>query len=464
MAVHLPRRFARFLRCERGVVLPLVAVLIVVLIVLAGAAIDFARAINTRQAINHAIDNAALAVAYKASTTLMTQAQAEKHFEDYFNANIKGLYSDVTLGDRNIELINTEGRVVASASAEVPTFFIHHLDLMGADTDDLRKLAVSASSEASFPTRDAEVALVLDVTGSMGGNRITSLKKAAKGLVDTLLDDTVLPGNSRVRISVVPYSEGVNAQLPIKYQAKDTTVSAVVSDGQTTKCVTERMGADSDTDAPFSQKRSGKINYFGGGSSTCSKKPLMPLSAKKAEIEGAIEDMATGGGTAGHTGVAWGYYTLSPKWSELWTLVDKDSAPGEYFDDDRLKFLVLMTDGDFNRVFRPKGTRYNRSGRCKTSSGWVRVSRSGCGISPTTESGNSAKDICSSMKEQKNGLEKIRVYTIYFGNSETSAAAKIMKDCATDEKETYYSAKDQDDLIAAFAAIANDIQNIYLSR
>jgi len=58
---------------------------------------------------------------------------------------------------------------------------------------------------------------------------------------------------------------------------------------------------------------------------------------------------------------------------------------------------------------------------------------------------------------------KIKIYSIYFKNSSNTAAGKLMEYCASSSK-TYYLAKDQAQLIAAFQKIANEIQSIYLSR
>ncbi|OKL44618.1 pilus assembly protein TadG-related protein [Pseudovibrio exalbescens] len=463
------KRATGFLGCERGVVLPIAAVMIVILIVVAGAAIDFARAINTRQTLNHAMDNALLAVAREASTTIMTQAQAKSTFAAYFDANLQDgqLYDDVIRRTPEFSLDPIGGRVEASIIAEVPTFFIHHLDLMGYDTSELKSLSVRTSAQASFPTRNAEVTMVLDVTGSMR-NHMTDLKKAAKNLVTTLLPDAKTGSGSRVRIALVPYSEGVNGELTVTRIGPDIELSDLVSNGQARKhCLTERMGDDSTTDAPWNKKVNNRIEYFGGGSTGCpSKSTLVPLTSNKEKLKNEINKMSASGGTAGHTGIAWGYYTLSPNWASLWNSIDNGSMPADYYQDNDLKFIVLMTDGEFNTTFRKSGE-YKRSNwdwYCRSLSGWATIRYSGCGQNPVYDSEETAEDICDHMKETKNKNEKIRIYSVYFGRDDYSRPARLMKYCATDEDDTYYNAKSAEDLTAAFAQIAQDIKAIYLSK
>ncbi len=57
-------------------------------------------------------------------------------------------------------------------------------------------------------SKNVEVSLVLDVTGSMAGQRLSDLKARAKELVDIVVKDTQEPYYSKV--AIVPYSMGVN--------------------------------------------------------------------------------------------------------------------------------------------------------------------------------------------------------------------------------------------------------------
>ena len=84
----------RFSADRRGAVLPMLALVLVFLIVVAGAGIDFARAVNQRQAIARGLDAAMLAVARELSTRNMTDGEIKQFLEDnyeaYFGANAEG--------------------------------------------------------------------------------------------------------------------------------------------------------------------------------------------------------------------------------------------------------------------------------------------------------------------------------------------------------------------------------------
>ncbi len=70
------------------------------------------------------------------------------------------------------------------------------------------KLTVGAQSVVVRAANNLEIALVLDITGSMAGTRITDLKTAANDLVDIVVQDVQDPYYSKV--AIVPYSMGVN--------------------------------------------------------------------------------------------------------------------------------------------------------------------------------------------------------------------------------------------------------------
>src|SRR5450631_3332953 len=55
---------------------------------------------------------------------------------------------------------------------------------------------------------------------------------------------------------------------------------------------------------------------------------ITPLSNNKATLLAAINSLKAAGGTSGHIGTAWGWYTLSPNWATFWTeAAGSGSAP-----------------------------------------------------------------------------------------------------------------------------------------
>lgn len=101
------------------------------------------------------------------------------------------------------------------------------------------KLTVGAQSVVVRAANNLEIALVLDITGSMAGTRITDLRTAATDLVDIVVQDVQTPYYSKV--AIVPYSMGVNVDTyadavrgaipnsPLATAAWNTGVSKTVS-------------------------------------------------------------------------------------------------------------------------------------------------------------------------------------------------------------------------------------------
>ena len=453
------RQARRFALDRSGAILPLFAIVAIFAIVAGGAGLDFARAINQRQSIARGLDAAMLAVARELSIRNMTSAEIQSYldanYEAYFGANTKGSNagSEIII---DAPKIDTEARVIqVSARSRVPTYFIH---LAGFGPKELN---VAVDAEAVYP-KSVEATLVLDVTGSMGGSKISALRNAATSFVNTLVPPDIAPINEKVRIAVVPYASGVNIGSS---RATLATKGANATRSSYTDCVSERTGAQAYTDASYitasigpGTTRAGYRNgYFydyrgkinNSSSFVCPTAEVVPLtldpgsSSKAGTPLHTISRLSASGNTAGQTGVAWGWYTLSPNWSTLWP---SDSKPAAYTDERVLKYMLLMTDGDFNTWFdgplRVSRTTYD----------WI--ARTDQAATSTTR----ALALCDAIK--KSG---IRVITVGFQISSNSQAKKVMNDCASSPGD-YYLADNEAELNARFQAIANQIKSTYLSR
>ncbi len=122
-------------------------------------------------------------------------------------ANLKS-YPNVTLEeDQTSFTLSGDDVVIADARVQVKTLVANiFLPPYGQLMDDY--LPVGSHSEVDRSSRNIEVALVLDVTGSMGGQKIADLKTAAKELVDIIVQPVQTPYYSK--LALVPYSMGVN--------------------------------------------------------------------------------------------------------------------------------------------------------------------------------------------------------------------------------------------------------------
>lgn len=198
LAARLRQRVAGGARDERGAVAIIFALAIVVLVPLILGLFDVYTTTEQRARLQDALDAAAL---YAARSDLQTDAEIDALGDKALTANLK-LIRGATLLSSDFHLADNNTKVVASARIQplsiAPTVWAHP--------------PVTVGSEVVRNSKNLEVALVLDVTGSMkaanGGDKIGDLRTAAQKLVDIVVKDTQTPFYSKV--AVVPWSMGVN--------------------------------------------------------------------------------------------------------------------------------------------------------------------------------------------------------------------------------------------------------------
>src|SRR5680860_219514 len=182
-----------FARETKGNVAILFGLAIIPIILGVGVAVDYGRALSVRSRMADAADASALAVG---SWTDLSSAEIQTKAQQFFNAN----YPASSLGTASAVNVSVVGNdITVKVTGVVPTTFMK--------LANINSVNVGASSTVTKKQRKIELALVLDTTGSMdSGGKMTSLKSAAKKMVQTLFK-----GNkSDVKIAVVPFSGAVN--------------------------------------------------------------------------------------------------------------------------------------------------------------------------------------------------------------------------------------------------------------
>jgi Flp pilus assembly protein TadG len=170
------------------------ALMVVPLTAATGLAIDGGRAFLARFELSSALDSAALAVGSTSSDdNAVLNAVAQKFVDENFK--------QAPPGSVRLTLTPTKNVVTLSGTVDVDTVF---MPIMG-----VNHVNVSAEAEVRRGGGNVEVALVLDSTGSMAGQRMTDLKAAAKDLVDIVVSDSQSPWYSR--LALISYGDNVNA-------------------------------------------------------------------------------------------------------------------------------------------------------------------------------------------------------------------------------------------------------------
>jgi len=180
------------------------AISLPVLILMTVGGVDIHRASTVRANLQDALDAATLAAArspYTADSDLQRVGLAA------LKANLKA-FPEVTLSEDDTSFVMNDDDVVIATSKVSVKAIVAHIVLppYGRFMDDY--LLVRADSEVNRASRNIEVAMVLDLSGSMGGQRLVDLKNAAKDLVDLIVQPVQAPYYSKV--ALVPWSQSVN--------------------------------------------------------------------------------------------------------------------------------------------------------------------------------------------------------------------------------------------------------------
>ncbi len=408
-------RFDRFRRDERGSIAIIFGLSILLLAFAIGFSLDTAQAVRTSSKVANALDAASLAAARAMSENNLTPAEAQALALNYFKAQVAGLEGGAFDWSNFIADIDpATGTVTIKADISVPTSFARILDI--------KKVNFTKSSTSMFKMRNVELAMVLDVTGSMGGQKIVDLKMAAKDIVDIMLPAGKPALN---RIALAPYSASVNAG----------PYAALASDGESLDgCVVERNGGHAfDDDAPSGGRYSeAEKSPPDNPKYACPAAEIMPLSSDAVTIKTTINDLGVGGWTAGHLGLGWGWYLISPNWAPVWPAA---ADPKPYNDPNTVKAIILMTDGEFN-------TSYHNGAQNETSA-------------------QQAIDLCDNIKGPAFTGGNVVIYSVAFLSPPEAEAT--LQACATSPSH-YFSADNGTELRAAFQDIAKRLQSLRIAK
>jgi Flp pilus assembly protein TadG len=414
----------RFLDDQRGSVGIIFGVVSVALVLAAGTAIDYGRASAARSMLQNAADSASLvaarSIAKGETNAAKITAEARAVFRANFSTDLVGPIAD----DKIVVTSDMAAKkVTVNASTRIDTTLMKLADIAALD--------LTVSSTSLDETVNYEIALMVDVTGSMAdkttGNvtKIAKLKTSATKFLDMIMPaDGSLDG--RTRVAIAPFSEGVNAGAYAK----------AVTGGLSAKCAVEREGGYAYSDQPPTVAPLGVSAKAG-----CPAAAILPLTDKRSSLDATIKSLSATGTTAGHIGTAWARYLLSDKWGYLWP----SSAPVAAGTPGIKKIAILMTDGIYNTSY---------SGGVETVTG---------GTNPKAIT--AAKAMCAAMK-----TEGTVVYTIGF-QLDNAVAKDVLQDCASEVSnpdgtttKLFFDASDGDKLEAAYAEIARQLlQTLRLS-
>lgn len=473
----LGSRVQAFTRARNGAVGLWMAVAILPITLLVGAAADLRRVETLRGAVQDASDAAVLAAAkaYAAggstpdSQIAAAQAAAGRSLQGNLEAvreKLSGLEWQVLRDPGGA------GELVLVTRARVPLAFG---GLFG-----LSHLPVKTDSAATAgPMKNLEVALVLDNTGSMNDQgKIGVLRDATTGLIDQLVAATA--GNpdraNALKLALVPFSMSVRLDDPAAYRAAAWMTGSPMHasyagllpagadrferhdvNGGWRGCVESRpepldaqeggpasgsSWAPDDLYAPFTQPD-------GDPNAGCDLVPLKRLTSNTGAVRAAAQAMTAGQNTNVPLGLAWGWNALAPRGVGPFG----DGVP--YRHDKTIKSVILMTDGMNNIAYAntPDGGPYSGIGLPRQG----RIA--GIGAQTSSDDRSRALDarlaaLCTAMKERE-----VVIYTVRL----IDGPEDTLRGCATTTNH-YHNVTRAEDLPGVFSKIAGDIIALRLSR
>ncbi|HRD75072.1 MAG TPA: pilus assembly protein TadG-related protein, partial [Hyphomicrobiaceae bacterium] len=488
------------------------AIVMTVLVVLAGGAIDYGRWHAAYNRIQGSIDSAVLASG-RAVQLGLSNSEVIAVAERFYSRNRPvGLTRDGATFE-----IRNSSQIVGIVDAAVGTTF---LNLIGIGELPINIAARADLASGGSSGTNVELALMLDVTGSMcddgvgpcsSGTKLNALRAAATDLVNIVVWSDQSRYTSRValvpfstRVRMAPNGDGDTLMRNLTNMeatwsgwytfctegsgsggsetngtwACTRTETNNYSGWRIMPCVTDRTGPEEFTDAapgpftwlnahdgsrrPVSHDSGNDVPTSGlGGSSSdpgshwnynqdgsCSDIPnvdvVVPLTSDKAHLIDRISRLEAYGSTGGALGTAMSWYTLSPRWSGIWS---SDSRPGAYSDVTTIqpsgnpllrKVAVLMSDGEYNTFRNWK------------DQDQVMVS-------------DRAKQICANMRAA--GIE---IFTVGFAldqlpTAKRAIAEDTLRSCGG-EISHFYSTFNAEQLQMAFRDIALQVAKLRLTQ
>ncbi len=217
---------------------------------------------------------------------------------------------------------------------------------------------------------------------------------------------------------------------------------------QVNNCPTERLRANAFTDVAPSTTRF-NYNYVSGGSDRITQ-TIQPLTSNKTTLHNLANSLTAANSTAGHLGLAWGWYMISPNFGYLWPTA---SQPAAYGRANLIKAVVLMTTPTFSTA--------TASSR-QTPINGTSSQKINC-TAPDGTSQNQAVALCNAIKAWRTADTVL--YTVGFDlEGDTSNAINLLQNCATSPADFFQATAGTSDLTTDFTAIAQDLNNLRISK
>ncbi|MEO0653601.1 MAG: TadE/TadG family type IV pilus assembly protein [Pseudomonadota bacterium] len=389
----------RFARDEQGSFTIFSLFIFIMILLIGGMAVDLMRFETRRTALQNTVDSAVLAAA-NLDQTIEAETLVKNFFEksgfDPDLVTVPEPIEDIIGADEDGEGGTLVGRTVeADVDLNIDTFFMH---MLGID-----KLQTATGSQASESVQNVEISLIVDISGSMNGTKMTTLKTEAKKFFREVIDEEA--DYESTTISIIPYNHTVVAGTELLSRLNVRGGSGVVLEPDEygdyledypishsySNCIRfpDSMFEYDNLQAEYAGLRaivpptldgsgvplSGtgteltRQAHFDNGGNDFNKPemwrrecdetrtPILAHESRLSVLDAHIERLIASGNTAIDNGMKWGVALLDPAMRPvIQDMVDDEvipvvaeNRPGEYDSSETMKVVVLMTDGKNTR-------------------------------------------------------------------------------------------------------------------
>ncbi|MBD0425657.1 TadE/TadG family type IV pilus assembly protein [Aquisalinus flavus] len=436
---------------QRGNVAMMTALVAVPLLGLLGGAVDIVRMNQMRSEIQGVVDAGVLAI-----SEINNNNDPKKTVEQFIKAGLRQSKLDpsaIKLDVKVAEVLN--GKTVdVTANYEMQTFF---LGMFGMNKMDIR---IASSGTQTYS--DIEIALVLDISGSMNGTKFTNMQDAAEDFIDAVLTDKM---KNQTTISIIPFSSNVNVGDDFKSFARtadiDTNHDTNFSDGHIWDgCVEWDVGMFDDN-KPAANSLDVMPRFKDDPDASLrhcpeSNNEALYLSNNSSDLKDKIDDLTISRNTSLDVGALVGLKALAPDMKGHISGDQQAKHPAAY-NSGVMKALIIMTDGEATDHMRPNDG-------CDVLGYWAWSNYQkkwvwqNCGYQKYSNAQNRTNftQVCNEAKA--NG---VMVYTIGFQIAKGGNSDIILRDCASNTSQYYYI--EDTDISSAFKSIAASINGVRLT-
>jgi Flp pilus assembly protein TadG len=399
-----------------GNVAMIFAVAIIPIFGIIGAAVDYGRANAVKASMQAALDATALMLAQEAGQ--LSAGQLATRTTELFLTQFRRPDARNVVVQPRYEKADGAFSLTLSGSATVEAAFVRVIGVS--------QLNVSTASQVVWGTKQLEIALVLDNTGSMADSgKIDALKRASHDMLKSLR--TASAASNNVRVSIVPFDTHVNIGPTSRpwidwstFDDDQPNVRVASLSGGAASARDHWTGCVIDRSQPYDTRNtiptSDPATFY--PAVNCALATIQPLTTDWRTLDDKVDAMKASGNTDLTIGLAWGWSMLTPN-APLSTAVEAKPNLD--------KVIVFLTDGK------------------NTENRW---SQNADDIDRRT------RQVCQNIKDAN-----IKVYTIRVieGN------ASMLRNCAT-KPEMYFEVRRSSEISDAFAAITRDLSNFRIAR